>query len=496
MFKRSYAEIEPYVREFFADPPQNLIQTVREGLRSGNAELRARLAWFLRWLGRLDDESLEIVSSWLSTEEIGLRYEAAGILYEVNGINEDVRRVLRSWLRGPDVVLKARATEVLVRIGMLDEEIVDGFWVSVSSANHYVRQIMIDALQAESVFNEEWMKAVVAPIKSMGSAVELDHVEVMEVLRRAGVIDAAQLDMVLVGARESRDPLVRYRVGLRLLEQNPRDLQAVEAVRSGLSHGDIYTRLNAAVLLYDTGHISDEVIAVLESVIASPEDVGKGRAAVRLHRAGKLKADQVDVVVRSYLRDRGRSHEFIQDFESLEELAREDGMVVRRLIQGLNEDSEASLFAASMLINAGQVSEEVIQRVSAVLHGEDEGPRLWAARLLISAGHERSVLEDVVRSITPEPWVPLAACHRVLQNEPLGEADVEALVKLVLVDRPDDPSLETKRFLFSWLWNSLNSNEQLQPEEDPHNYFMLGIHWVFDVFQRSNPDQPLGYVDV
>jgi hypothetical protein len=103
------------------------------------------------------------------------------------------------------------------------------------------------------------------------------------------------------------------------------------------------------------------------------------------------------------------------------------------------------------------VRDQAVQALRSILATANPKVRRRAVRTFSDLGLLEPIVEVMVHSVSPATgWHALSACQKVLDSQPLSQAEGAELANLVK-RQPDDAleQLEAREWLFNWLWSSL-----------------------------------------
>lgn len=285
-------------------------------------------------------------------------------------------------------------------------------------------------------------------------------VEAASLLAEWGVQEPAVWE-VFFRALGSTDYLIQMKAEDSLRELGDHNAAVIELVRDLLYADDPYTQFASASLLHDWGDGDAEVNDALIGVLGFAPPLLRWRAARLLHDSGVedpaiaksllslLHQENKSIGLESarLLLELGFRNEAVRDFLSVL-LSSENSYLRERSVQMLREWGNEDVAIQEAVASVLATDDPLVQ-------AEAEGLfATWGAR-------NPHLIEQWVRSATPEPWTVLAACQHVLNRKALTALEAKTLADVTAQrDSDTEQQRRARANLRMWLWSYLERFKQ------------------------------------
>jgi len=488
--QNSLFHIEDPVREFWVEASNEALDSLFSFLNvEENVELRIGMVRLLQEMERADEQIAETLFSWMTAADTRLRLESATLLYEMGYVNEQVVEILFSLLTVDDTKLRLGTAGLLQWMGYADERVAETLFSLLTVDDLRLRLEAAELLQEMGCMDEQVIDALV-PCLIDGGFIVRDDASLM--LQEMGKTDENVVATV-ASWLSANDPRLRLEAAELLQKMNLAEENVIETLFELLSanslnkchQADMMLKVikrtsdnvvrgkrfwwtshplapyyKAARLLVEMERVDERVIATLVSCLDSEDfDLCFG-AACLLTEIGQTNEHVIAVLI-SWL-DMRKLNLCFEELSMMVEIGHTNRRVIDVLVSWLNaEELSLRYRAAELLERVGRADERVISALVSCLDAEDNSLRYRAAELLERMGRaDEHVVERFAKIVDSQPWAALAACAKVMKDEPLTPEDGEALAELVRV-RPDDEETQrrARTWLFDWLRRGLEPGE-------------------------------------
>lgn len=367
-----------------------------------------------------------ILSSFLASENLDLRIDAANLLHTLGEVDHAVTDMLRELLTASEIKISLRAAQMLVSMGAGDNNVVETLitlaTLEIPSEQRYISTRSLRTLVEMAPKDQRVIDIVVTKLTAGGE----HSFEIAYSLRQLGQLNEKTAAKVL-SQLVTDNPAERYRTANLLNAMGWPKKDIIEPLYSVLEDSNLKLRTSAANLLYGLGERDQRISDVLFAALESDNKNLHYSIALSLMRKGRTEKRVID--------------ELISQLSAGEIYFPDDAMSLLRDIPWAQEKAISNLVS-----NLSTGTPQLIVNTAR---------RLW------EFGREEIAIEAWAKLLDPHPWAALGAWQKIKACQPLTRADSEALLNLTTGRQEDSAEQKVAReWIFHSIWETLEPKER------------------------------------